>query len=231
MARFQGDDLMFNVQQFSANINKYGTLQTNRFEVNFRFPYLEKIEASTPNVDNFSRNVGFRASSVKVPGLTLDVQNVTRYGVGPQQKFPTNVNVSDIDITFIDTADNELWKNFMNWMNKIFDYNGQTQNAMQNRGSTGKRGHYTVDYQSAYATDVIIKVFNTGSIEPINRITLVEAFPVSLSDVDLSWSDNSKLYEFTTRFTYSRWYHDSANQSISANAVERLRVLANRQGI
>lgn len=187
---------MFNIANFSSHINKLGTIQTNKFIVRLKSPLM--FGPLTVN-----RVYEYRASSVRIPGVNLDSQNVFRYGLGPQQKFPTNVNFSDIDITFLDTADNALWKHFSDWMNGIFDYTGQ---------AGGNRATYGVEYKKYYETEVQIFVFdNDGNVG--NVVVLKEAFPSSLSDVSLSWSENNKLYEFTMRFAFKEWYYDGYNQN------------------
>jgi hypothetical protein len=184
---------MFNIANFSAHIKDKGTLQTNKFIVRFGPPEILKN-----GYDVVQRSIEYRANSVKIPGVNLDLQQVQRYGVGPQQKFPTNVNFSDIDINFVDMNGNVLWKYFVKWLNGIFDYTG----------TTGRNGipSYKVEYKKNYITDIIIYVFNNDG-EQTNAIVLKEAFPISLGDVSLSWGENNRLYELNTRFTFKEWYY------------------------
>jgi len=183
---------MFNIANFSSHINRFGTVQTNKFMVRLKSP---AIFGAT----EISRIYEYRASSVRIPGVNFDMQNTFRYGVGPQQKFPTNVNFNEISITFVDTERNALWKHFTVWMNGIFDYTGATG---------GSQASYKVEYKKYYETEVQIYVFdNNGNL--VNLIKLKEAFPTSLSDVGLSWSENNKLYEFSVRFSFKEWYFES----------------------
>jgi hypothetical protein len=187
---------MFNIARFSAHIKDKGTLQTNKFMVRFSPP---AILGANLFIDS---SIEYRANSVKVPGVSLDTQNVSRYGIGPQQKFPTNVNFTDIDINFVDMTDNSIWKYFANWMNGIFDYTGS--------GRQGSQASYNVQYKTNYETDISINVFdNDGRLS--NIIVLKEAFPISLSDVSLSWSENNRLYEFNVRFAFREWYYVGYN--------------------
>jgi len=183
--------MTFNIANFSAHINDLGTVQTNKFRVEIGRP------RALPRA-NIDQTYQYRASSVRIPGVNFDMQNTARYGVGPLQKFPTNVNFTDIDITFLDTGVNALWKYFTIWMNVIFDYTGQ---------SGGSQASYSVEYKINYVADVNIYVYeNSGNL--VNKITLKDAFPVSLNDVSLSWSENNRLYEFTTRFTFKEWFYE-----------------------
>ena len=186
---------MFNIAQFSSNLNDRGTLQTNKFMVRIPPP---RIIGPT----GLDRILEYRANAVRIPGISFDLQNTFRYGVGPQQKFPTNVNITDIDITFVDTCKTDIWKRFFTWMNGIFDFTGR---------SGGSQPSYKTEYKTYYETDLRIFVYdNDGNVA--NRIVLKEAFPTSLGDVSLSWSDNNQLYQFTVRFAFREWYFEGYNQ-------------------
>lgn len=183
--------MTFNIADFSAHINKFGTVQTNKFRVDIGTP---AILRTVNNADLYQ----YRASSVRIPGVNFDMQNVSRYGVGPQQRFPTNVNFTDIDVTFVDTNYTALWKYFTIWMNGIFDYTGN---------SGGSQASYRVEYKKNYVADTDIYVYsNSGDL--INKVTLKESFPVSLGDVNLAWGENSRLYEFTVRFSFREWFFE-----------------------
>jgi hypothetical protein len=187
----------FNIAKFSSHLNQFGTIQTNKFLVEISPP---KILVGSSQVTEVMLN---RANAVRIPGVNFDLQNTFRYGVGPQQKFPTNVNFSDVDITFVDTVKNDLWKQFTVWMNGIFDFTGSYG---------GSQASYQTEYRSYYETDVIIYVFDNEGIQR-TAVVLKEAYPVSITDVSLSWGDNNKLYEFGTRFTYREWYYSGYNVS------------------
>lgn len=182
---------MFNIADFSSNLNRYGTIQTNKFLVEIPAPRI----LGPSSLDEVMM---YRANSTRIPGLALDIQRVFRYGVGPEQKFPTNVNFNDITITFVDTVDNDIWKRFAVWFNGIFDITGL---------SGGSQPSYMTEYKDYYTSDVKIYVFDNEA-KLRNVVVLKEAFPTTLGEVSVSWSENSKLYEFTVGFTFKEWYFD-----------------------
>jgi hypothetical protein len=124
--------------------------------------------------------------------------------VGPSQKFPTNVNFTDVDINFLDNNNNAFWKYFAKWMNGIFDYTGV---------SGGSQPSYKVEYKEYYQTDIQIFVFDNAGRQT-NAIILKEAFPISLSDVSLSWSENNRLYEFSVRFSFKEWFYSGYDMGV-----------------
>lgn len=181
----------FNIARFSGNLNRYGTLQTNKFVVEIPSP---RILGNS----ELHSIMQYRASNVRVPGASLEVQRVFRYGVGPEQKFPTGINFNDININFVDTQNKDIWKRFTYWFNTIFDYTGINGNS---------QASYKIAYKIDYATDIKIRVFDNDGSE-INVIVLKEAFPTTLSEVGLSWSENNKLYEFSVGFSFKEWYFE-----------------------
>jgi hypothetical protein len=86
-------------------------------------------------------------------------------------------------------------------MANIFDFVGT---------SGGSQASYKTEYKRYYQTDIGILLHNNeGAL--VNSVVLKEAYPVSLSDVNLSWSENNKLYEFSVRFTFKEWYYFGYN--------------------
>jgi hypothetical protein len=216
----------FNVARFSSNLRQYGTLQTNKFIVRIPTPELFDPSQLDPIIE-------YRANNVRVPGVALDLQRVFRYGVGPEQKFPTSVNFTDININFVDTQNKDIWKRFSFWFNGIFDYTGL-------RG--GSQASYKTEYKAYYTTDIEIHVFDNDG-NRISVIVLKEAFPTTLSEVGLSWSENNKLYEFSVGFAFREWYFQdysvgtfqsgailapSATSSVQPRSVESPRPPASR---
>ena len=94
----------FNIQDFRNNISQGGVLQNNKFVVTIT--PIGLINIGVPQ--NFSVGdltgefLQFRAEEVKLPGASLEVFNNHRYGLGIQQKFPTNINFTDLNVTFLE---------------------------------------------------------------------------------------------------------------------------------
>lgn len=181
----------FNISQFSNHLNRYGTIQTNKFLVYIPSPIMFGPSAT-------DEVILYRANSVRVPGINYDLFQTYRYGVGPQLKYPTNVNFSDVTVNFTETGQTALWKHFKRWMANIFDFVGT---------SGGSQPSYKTEYKRYYQTNIGILICNNEG-KLITTVVLKEAYPVSLSDVNLSWGENNKLYEFSVRFTFREWYYD-----------------------
>lgn len=200
--------MAFNIQDFSTNIKRYGTLQTNRYEVIF----------SPPDglVSSFGRDttelLTFRAENIKMPGVSFANYESRRYGVGPTIKSPTNVQFSDIDVSFIETENQEVFDIFYKWSNLIVNYSNPL---------TAEPGLlsqiYTTNYKDDFVSkNILIKIYNNSgtskfvpnippTIKPTGIIELTDAFPTSISDSALSWSDNDSLFKVNVQIAYTNW--------------------------
>jgi len=187
----------FNIQKFSANMNRNGSMQDNKFLVEFHLP---RIFAPEPEL---TRLLSYRASNVSIPGLTFDLQNIARYGIGPQTKLPTNATLNDIQMTFIDTGNAEIWKFFSWWMNEIFDISSkQGQNI------------FTTQYPAYYQAPLVqIQVFNNEA-QKVLAVNLVKAFPISLSEIPLSWDSKNQLLKVNVKFSFRSWYLERSLRSL-----------------
>ena len=188
----------FNVQDFVSNIQNNGVLQTNKFIVEIPMP---GIFVSNPNTLELIR---FRANRARVPGVTLETTPVHRYGIGPTQKQPTNVNFTDDSITFLDDSLNTIWKFLYDWINGVFQFTDPLTPSMLPAA-------YTLNYKmddlgnSIYVVDILVHVFDNQGKNTTTTV-LKQAYPISLNDVALSWGDNNTLLETTATFAFADWY-------------------------
>lgn len=216
--------MAFNVDNFIGSISRFGVMQTNKFEVRMNLPNLLR---GNPRYSELGRLLADRAQDIRVPGVVIDTYENRRYGTGPKQKTASNIAFNDIGITFLETSENEIYKFFYDWTNLIFDFSGDDVG-----GETAPS--FTAQYRDNYTTDIDIYVYNnTGrsaagpfispsrgtvagtevtvtateveNMEPVSVIKLFEAYPVSVSDVDMGWSNNNALYRVGVSIAFSRW--------------------------
>jgi hypothetical protein len=198
--------MVFNVRDFAANINRYGTLQTNRFEVVIRQP------VGFPYDDNQYRwyTSTYRADQVKLPGIEMALYDSRRYGVGPLIKVATGIQSTETTISFIETGNNDTFKLFYDWTNLFVDYSSYRRNGAI------ERSIFTTGYkQDLVSPQIDIRIFNdtgrrntTGEpgMEPVTTVCLVDAFPTNISDTSLSWGDNNNLYKVNVTFAFTSWF-------------------------
>lgn len=189
--------MTFNIRDFIGNVNRYGTLPTNRYEVLI-------TPARVSRSESVVQRLQYRAESVSIPGIVLDTTDVKRYGVGPREKFGTNVNFSDISVTFIEEDGNNIHKYLYRWMNSIFRFAGQSENSSPS---------YYTEYKDNYATRMTINVYNKTQ-DITESVVLEEVFPTGLSEISLGWADNNQLFKVRASFAFTRWRLNPTPDSI-----------------
>ena len=193
--------MAFNIQTFADNLATYGSMQTNKFEVRMRLP---TFLLGTGGLS--SSTLTFRADRVDMPGVLLDTVDTRRYGVGPIVKTPTNKSkFNEVTMSFVETQQGEIYTAFRNWLQGIVDFSGAPGTGIPT---------FLTEYKSEYCVDIQIKVFNNlglnkdfpgTEIRPVLELNLVDAFPLSLGDTNLSWSNNNELFKTSVTFAYT--YH------------------------
>lgn len=183
----------FNVANFASNIGTYGTLQTNKFEVNITLPSF----ATAPEQTLFRERLAIlpkRIDSFKMPGLAIDTYETRRYGVGPTINAATNIRFEPFSLSVITDKDYDLYRLFYGWLNRIFDFGSGSPTYLTNY----KKGN------DGYATSVQVKVYeSTGQLKA--TYNFFDAFPVGLTEPALSWRDNNTLHKFDVTFDYTNW--------------------------
>lgn len=212
----------FNIHKFKANLTDLGTIQTNKFLVKIN-PW--KLSDNKPGRDA-TEVLMFRAESIKMPGINLETLSTNRYGIGTSQKFPTNVSYNDIDITFLETRDLLIYGLFDEWINLgIFNHS----RLLVDGYADSLQPNYALEYKEQYSTYIIIEVYNNEGTElphdestikdskrevtPTSKIVLLDAYPISINDNSLNWSDNNNLLKLSVRFNFKQYYITSKIES------------------
>ena len=179
--------MAFSISKFSTHLNKYGSVKNNRYEVIITPPsffrsgdYKEAFEL-----------IPFRAESIGMPSLNITLSSVNRYGIGPKQRFPTNMEYPEtISVSFLETKDSIIHKFFTLWSSAIINH--------------VQPGTYLVEYKDTYSSTIEIKVYTDEGEDSIsNQIQLTEAYPSQISMTDLSWGEVNNLIRVNVNFTFT----------------------------
>lgn len=184
--------MAFDINRFSTNINTYGTLKTSKFDINITPP---RMMLSMGDMSNSI--IRFRAEQIDLPSISLDLTSVNRYGIGPKQKFATNVSYPEsVSISFLEVEDGMIQRCMLHWMNSIFAFD---------RPLYGITPYvYVTQYKDDIAT--IIQVIQyTDDAKIGNIIDILDAFPVNLSVSPLSWAETNTLVKVKVEFAFTEW--------------------------
>jgi len=161
----------------------------NRFDVDIPIPLTLLPYLKTAN------RLRYRCENANLPGRTLATLEQKTYG--PVEKFPYMTTYNDIDLTFIVDGDMSQKVFFDAWLNYI--------NPLYNNNFR---------YKSDYATDLRITQYDVTN-QASYSVDLYEAYPISINQLDLDWSNDS-YHKLTVTFAYTKW----KNNSLEALAME-----------
>ena len=132
-----------------------------------------------------SRNLMFRCEVSELPGRTFGTLDRKIYG--PIEKHPYVTSYNEVTMTFLVSEDMSERVFFDAWMELI-----------------NPRSSYDFNYKSEYSTRILINQYNSAHI-PIYSTMLIDAFPISMNQMDLDWSNENSAHKLTIVFAYHTW--------------------------
>ena len=215
--------MTFSPQLFLSNIQRHnGPAKTNRFQVILPIPQYvgqfvsmtllqsildvsgfvqdvterlvnglfgeDKGERKKFTDPNITRYLSLQCENAELPGVSLLTQDVKIYG--PTFKVPYQKQYNDLTLNFIATNDFYERKLFDKWIECIMP--NDTNNLRFPKGEN-----------SSYMTDITIIQFDEF-IKQIYAIKIIDAFPISVAPMALSWSDDS-FHRVSVQFAYHRY--------------------------
>jgi len=168
----------FSINNFRAQLTGQAA-RPNLFEVTIPFP-------TAVQTGEAGQKMTFMCKGAQIPGVNLGMVEVPYFG--RVIKLAGNRTFDEWTTTIINDEDFAVHGGLINWMNAI---NSHGENDRLLSGTD-----YQVDAQVVhYAKD--------GSIA--KTITMVNCWPSAVAAIDLDWSSNDQLEEFSVTWQYDYW--------------------------
>jgi hypothetical protein len=201
----------FNINDFKANIEDYGYLKTNLFEVYMQPPNI--LFGNTLNNNGIISQINeltdlqtFRIDQVRAPGISLASADVSRYGAGPTQKQPFNAQFNESSFSVLCDNQASVWQYWYNWVRAIYEFNGTDSAEF---GEVNRFATYLSEYKSNYSTMMQIVMYDLEG-NTIQRINLYEAFPTAIRDIPLAWADDGNMIKIDVNIAYTDYTIESS---------------------
>lgn len=147
----------------------------------------EKEKPSNSGIE--TRYLAMQCESAKLPGKILQTTDIDIYG--PTFKVPYKTQIDDnVELSFICTNEFYERKLFEKWIESI-----NPQNTYNLR--------YAKEQQTTYLSDISIIQYDEF-IKQIFIIKLIDAFPIGISPMPLSWS-SGEFHRLSINFTYRKY--------------------------
>jgi hypothetical protein len=198
----------FNIDNFISSINANSVMRNNKFLVRIPTPNgfgAQKILNET------GKYLELWCDSANLPSAMLGSESVRRYGYGHEEKRPTTIQVNDMNLTFISDGRAAIWTFFQQWIRLIYNYD-MSSGLLKSNGVTTNMNAMDLSYKSDYAVDIELFVF-TETGQQLLSVILREAYPMSLGDVQLNWSDTNNIAKIPVSFTFFDWYNTDTQYS------------------
>lgn len=170
------------------------------------------------------RTIPFFCDTASLPGLSLQIQGISRYGYGIQEKRPIRTTFADWPSTFFCDGSGDIQRFFENWMLNITNFDMSNLSGTKN-GLRPFDYRYPDDYES---TIEVIHYDPTGEI--VNTYVLHQAFPVSLGEVQVDWSMQDSIMKLPVTFAYTYWTSDNTKEVNAVRTVDSLNYTMLRTG-
>lgn len=198
MDSFSGFSSLFNGSGPTTEDTKYQEALGHllQFDVG-RTAYFEVI---IPKMGGAGSRIRFFCHSAELPGESTATVNQKIYGVN--EKFPVMTGYNDITLSFytFGSSIDIVRSLFLEWGSYI------TGRSEVYKGKT-KQTTYDIAYKSKYVSDIIITQYAIDG-NPLLRVKLIDAFPIGINQVPLSWSAQNQAMSLNVTFAYTEYEYE-----------------------
>lgn len=171
----------FSLNEFLSSVKTIGLARVNRFEVDIFRP------AVLANSTEEARLISLLCEVSNFPPLNLSVKPFKIFGPSYQRPITSEYGGDGISMTFHVDNDMTLKRFFDDWTESIV-----------------RREDFTVNYQSSYITNIKIRQINEQD-DVTYEIELLEAFPRSITLMDLNHTSQNQTHRLNVIFAYRYW--------------------------
>lgn len=181
--------MTFNIREIQSAVNRSnGIYRPSHFRV-----LMPTRQVGDQFVD--MRILSLHANAITAPGLNLLTSDINHRGYGIIEKRPYQAQSNDVNVSFRIDGNFDIPNFFYRWMKRISSFDGTVY---------GINDSDLFDYPDSYVTDFDIEQFDTSG-EMINIHTLTRAYPISVDTIQLDWSLQNQISQFTVQFSFHTW--------------------------
>lgn len=173
------------INDFRSSFNT-DVARPSRFDVSIPIPYFMLTQF------NNAKQLQMRCEAAELPGRTLATAD-RKIGSNPVQKYPYLSTYNDVNLTFVVSDDMSEKIFFDTWMEVI--------NPSMN---------FNFKYRSDYSVDLSIYQYDVKN-DVTYVSTLIDAYPLSVNQLDVDWSSMDSHHKLNVVFAYSYWQNTTVS--------------------
>ena len=166
---------MGSLNDFKANLEKFGTVRQSRFDV------------AMPGI--YSKDLVFRCESVNIPGIQILTKDFNLYGGQPSIKIPNGRSNEEIQMTFLAMQDMRDRYFFEEWISDISDF------------GTNNVAYYDKVAKDISIT-IYNEKKTTAELVPVYIAQLVKSIPTRIEMMQVAWNDYDTLLKYSVSVSY-----------------------------
>jgi len=186
--------MAFNIQQFRGEMKGDGA-RPNLFECRITFPTLPGLPSDA------QQTYTFMARAAQLPGSIVNQVPVNYFG--RELKFAGNRIFPEWTVTIINDEDFKVRSAFEIWMNGLNSHRNNLRSQLMTNTTEYQKDGYVVQYGKEGA---ILKSYK-----------FIGMFPTEVSPIDLDWSANDVIEEYSVTFAYQWWEQIPGDLSATRN--------------
>ena len=193
---------MYSIDQLTSSIAFQGVSYKSDFQVrinttqNFRNKYT-RIAGIPP--DYLTSQMAFRIEATELPGRSVQTIDYLHHGV--VRKIGYNAQYMDISLQIICSEDLREKEFFDVWHDIIVG--GHRSGGREARYDN----QFNVGYYDDYVCSIDIIQFNRQTQNPIYEVKLLEAYPLAVAPMSVSWADGD-IHKLSVTLAYRYYTHN-----------------------
>ena len=181
--------MTFSVADFSAELNSTGVIKLSSFDVTIFGP---------SSLDNdFGRQLQLRCLDTELPGRGAVLMENNIFGV-PRKIVATSNVLNELNLRFIMSEKMSERDYFEKWLDIILgNYRNEDSSEM-----------FLTGFYADYIGNIEITNYNDKG-EKVLTTKILEAFPLNVGNIQMTWSDNAQIMIFPVTFTFRHYKNET----------------------
>ena len=195
---------LFSIDNFRTELNNYGVLPSHSFLVRFApFAGASELNSALNNYTIINKDkLIMRCDNALLPATTLIKEEaIRRYGYGPTETVPYNVNFGDFTLQWIVDSNSEVIDFFNKWINVIVNHDSKGGADML----TQKYGYnpYEAGYKDDYSNSQVSVFVYDRQLNTTIQYSIYDVFPISIQSINLAWGDENQMVKYNVTFAFT----------------------------